>query len=579
MPLPYEARPSLAGGFAKSAAQSAYPELWEKLTLAIAPALGVAGSIVNLAGGAVLSPLNTSNYLSVDKGPALGASATAGTTGRIVVGPANRYMSEANVTIVSHYEKTDTTNRNSGMFAMTVSASSSESVSAEVPWSDGTVYWDFGGFTNHRISAAGLAFGNDTWVFRAGDLGMQMYQNGLLRANTATPAVRTLGGGSLWLFYGGSGAGQGTTDAARFRTFLIYDRNLTDREIQLLSRNPLAPFTLKQRERLPRAPFSGTINLSQSIGFQQVVDYEDLPVEVSCENTFSFTVEVEHNQQYAEASNTFNFTSLVGQDVFEYITQYLNFTPRTIEYASNFLDFDSFAAPVESEDVSNAFSFTQDVYQLFLTSNTFSFEQTIQGSFIHDVSNSFELVGTADTNDTAYERDGVQHCIKQHVSFSISGDPCREKNFSPMIGGSDDDSGGYEDMPTTAPTLTPSTLTLTYPFESPTTTMVFKNPGFGNDFNMEFSVLNRSTRGGDRVVFGDPKWAKSEVQVLQVDHVCNPNIDNYIAFVNESLGKEIGLLDWEGRQWRGIIIAPQSDIAKQFTGYSVQIVFRGELDE
>ena len=62
---------------------------------------------------------------------------------------------------------------------------------AYIPYSDGKVYWDFGGYTEgtNRLSVAGLSFSDsDVFVFTVGARGMEIWQNGIKRAsNSATP--------------------------------------------------------------------------------------------------------------------------------------------------------------------------------------------------------------------------------------------------------------------------------------------------------------------------------------------------------------------------------------------------------
>lgn len=70
---------------------------------------------------------------------------------------------------------------------------------AHVPFTDGVVYWDFGGVTSGstRLSVAGLTISNrDSWVFTAGLRGMEIWQNGRLRASNGGTPSRV--GGSVW---------------------------------------------------------------------------------------------------------------------------------------------------------------------------------------------------------------------------------------------------------------------------------------------------------------------------------------------------------------------------------------------
>lgn len=62
-----------------------------------------------------------------------------------------------------------------------------------IPFSDGKVYFDFGGSTEgtNRLSVAGLSFSDsDVFVFTVGARGMEIWQNGIKRAsNSGTPTT------------------------------------------------------------------------------------------------------------------------------------------------------------------------------------------------------------------------------------------------------------------------------------------------------------------------------------------------------------------------------------------------------
>jgi hypothetical protein len=97
------------------------------------------------------------------------------------------------VTALIGWEKTDTTNRASSAWGY--SGVLNKRLHSHMPFSDGTVYFDFGGQTSGstRLAVAGLTVtGYNTWGFSVGR-GMQMWQaqNGLharlVGSNAATP--------------------------------------------------------------------------------------------------------------------------------------------------------------------------------------------------------------------------------------------------------------------------------------------------------------------------------------------------------------------------------------------------------
>ncbi len=132
------------------------------------------------------------------------------------------------------YRKRDSTNRESLAFG--TSLANAERFHAHLPYSDGTVYFDYGGSTGtNRVSAAGLTFGNDVWSFNNSPTGLQIWQNGILRASNNNAAqTRTSGTG---LNIGGVGV-SGYTDLASTAVFLVHNRALTAAEIASLAKNP-----------------------------------------------------------------------------------------------------------------------------------------------------------------------------------------------------------------------------------------------------------------------------------------------------------------------------------------------------
>ena len=134
------------------------------------------------------------------------------------------------------YRKRDNTNREAVAFGTSLGNDATRFL-AHLPYSDGVVYFDYGGISvgSTRLSVAGLTFGNDVWSFNNSPTGLQIWQNGILRAsnnNAARTRTNTAG-----LNIGGVGI-NAYTDAANTAVFLVHNRALTAAEIISLSRNP-----------------------------------------------------------------------------------------------------------------------------------------------------------------------------------------------------------------------------------------------------------------------------------------------------------------------------------------------------
>jgi hypothetical protein len=138
------------------------------------------------------------------------------------------------------------------------------------------------------------------------------------------------------------------------------------------------------------------------------------------------------------------------------------------------------------------------------------------------------------------------------------------------------DSGSLLALTSSCPTTTG--ITLTYPFISPEVSLILRKPDFGNLDTLEFSRINRESRGGTLIIFRDSIWPITERQSYQFSVLSHSDIVHLQEFFRVSLGKEIGLLDYENRQWRGIILNPDSDTAEQSRGsFIASFDFEGVL--
>jgi len=163
-------------------------------------------------------------------------SINAGGTNTVSFGPSNAILPTTACTVVIGYRKTDATNRASSAFGGGTGAAA---FGAHLPYSDGTVYWDFGGTSaGNRLSKSGLAFGDDLWAFTYGGRGQEIWQNGRRQATGVVGGGRTGTSSSLLLgLYNGIGA-----DLAETWLFLIYNRELTPSEIREVSASPFSMF-------------------------------------------------------------------------------------------------------------------------------------------------------------------------------------------------------------------------------------------------------------------------------------------------------------------------------------------------
>lgn len=311
----------------------------------------------------------------------------------------------------------------------------------------------------------------------------------------------------------------------------------------------------------------------------------------------SYGQEATHNYIFDSVANTMldgAESNITGYDADIEILQYIGLTgPRVFGNADNAL----FTVPASSNrvlittlaDVSNSFAWLNHddraepdlkkyaaliVYEAIDT----MLNQSVVGGDVQDVYQFFNLSEVVSTGATDFGRVPSQSVIKDHVAFKITDGPtCPDKEFTPFVGASGDTS--YGNIDETTPVLGSGTLTLTYPYTSPTLTLTLKNPEFGDQNVLDFAKIDRKTRGGTRKIFADNDWSEAQTLQLTVSNLsaCKVPVADIVNFLNTSLGKEVGLLDWHGRQWRGVISVPDTDITQEASGTRVVITYDGEL--
>jgi len=341
---------------------------------------------------------------------------------------------------------------------------------------------------------------------------------------------------------------------------------------------------------------SGT-NIIQPIGFVQTLTSN--VVVISASNAFSFTNKIErttffrlaanrvfftvgqsatHNFIFEAIANSFSFTQVTGFDQELDLVQFIGFTPRFFAGPiGNNLDFNSRTGVVTSRTASNTLIVSSLLARTHLVSNSIGFSQVLLGVSLEDVFNDFAFTQVVSASATTYQRPASQSVVQQHLTYLVTKvkDCNTERRYSPFVGSSPDTI--YPAVSETAPTLNDDTLTLTFPRLAPVFTIVLKNPVFGNTDNIEFARIDRRTRGGDRKIFADLNWGKTQSFNLSVTNVLKQDVPVFIDFLNASVGKEIGLKDWEGRNWKGIIVVEETDVSTNAGGTNFDIVFEGTL--
>lgn len=154
--------------------------------------------------------------------------------------------------------------------------------------------------------------------------------------------------------------------------------------------------------------------------------------------------------------------------------------------------------------------------------------------------------------------------------------------YSPFVGDSSD-----SDAPTPPPAAIDGPMVgIQVPFQfvypsvgTVSDAVALKTPNLGNKDRLSFHRVLQETRGGTLIVFADPIWPKIQTLVLTFSGLLRVESQELLTFIDDHLGQEIGMIDWEHRFWRGVITNPDEPaIEDRFDSYTINISFEGELD-
>jgi hypothetical protein len=166
--------------------------------------------------------------------------------------------------------------------------------------------------------------------------------------------------------------------------------------------------------------------------------------------------------------------------------------------------------------------------------------------------------------------------VKQSVAFILERDNTR-CTYSPFVGGTSD-----PDAPTPPPVTYPAAgVTPGFRLQYPSTGMVtdeltLRTPNLGNQDRLAMTKINRETRGGTLIVYADPIWPKVETLLVSFSGLSNTQAQGLLTFMDDYLGQEIRLIDWEDRVWVGVITNPSDPIVQDGPGCQMAASFEFE---
>lgn len=109
-------------------------------------------------------------------------------------------------------------------------------------------------------------------------------------------------------------------------------------------------------------------------------------------------------------------------------------------------------------------------------------------------------------------------------------------------------------------------------------TVTLRDPDFGDTDTIESRRIQRKSRGGDLIMYRDPMWPKTETFTFEFSYLKRQDLMNLVLFIEETLGQEITLTDYNGRVFQGIITTPSEELAQSgLENFTTKFSFQVEL--
>jgi hypothetical protein len=238
-------------------------------------------------------------------------------------------------------------------------------------------------------------------------------------------------------------------------------------------------------------------------------------------------------------------------------------------------------------DVTSSMSVVQDMHRRSTPTSTMTLSQTVdygktRGLEVSELGLDHVAILNGEWSRPVAQSLGVGHSLTYYVPSA-----CGAKSYTPFIG-----ENTSVDAPTPPDASVPfapglpdgERFQLLYPgIGQATDTVELRAPNLDNRERLSFTRINRETRGGRLIVFADPTWPTLNTLVLSFSGLSKAEVDSLQAFMVAHLGEEVGLIDWEGRQWVGVITSPDERAVQDGGGcdgnWTIGLEFEGVLLE
>lgn len=100
---------------------------------------------------------------------------------------------------------------------------------------------------------------------------------------------------------------------------------------------------------------------------------------------------------------------------------------------------------------------------------------------------------------------------------------------------------------------------------------------FNNTLSLNVTRIQRESRGGTLQTKVDSIWPKYDTIHYVIEALSEDQRDDFLTFIDSTLGLEITLLDYNDKSWIGVITNPTTSALLPGCGYTVEFDFEGDI--
>lgn len=229
------------------------------------------------------------------------------------------------------------------------------------------------------------------------------------------------------------------------------------------------------------------------------------------------------------------------------------------------LELEQVLQKINEQTLSNTLTFTQSASGIITLKNTLTLTDSVDFQLTKSGNNTLTLTQTVTPNVIRnYTITDTLTLGQSAIYLDLHPDLCQ---YAPL-----------GTLPAAPSLVTQDFVIFKYPISSPTSIVTLRKPIFDNSQKNSYTKIVRETRGGTLKVYRDDTWTKSKILTYTFNNLKRQEAKDLLDFIETSLGKEVTLIDFEGREWEGLIINPDTALVHESkNNRTITIEFEGTL--